>query len=232
MTGDRVRVIPNWAPLSEIYPVAKDNGWAREHGLADKVVALYTGTLGLKHDPALLLDLAKRGGDRGLAVVVVSEGAAARWLAERKREEGVANLTLLPFQPMERYPEVLGAGDILLAMVGEEAAQFSVPSKILSYLAAGKPIVASVAPDNDAAVTIAAAEGGMVTGSGNSRAFVDAVLRLAADGNLRASMGRSARAFAERQFDIDAIADRFEQVFGAIAPAARPRPTLLPAKAT
>jgi colanic acid biosynthesis glycosyl transferase WcaI len=229
---DRIRVIPNWAPLSEIYPVAKDNAWAREHGLADKLVALYTGTLGLKHDPQLLLDLAKAGREHGLSVVVVSEGAAANWLQARKREEGIANLTLLPFQPMECYPEVLGAGDILLAMVGEEAAQFSVPSKILSYLAAGKPVVASVAPENDAAVTIAAAKGGIVTGSGDSRGFVDGVLRLAADSGLRAGMGQSARAYAESQFNIDKITDRFEQVFATITRAAPRRSALAPAKAT
>jgi colanic acid biosynthesis glycosyl transferase WcaI len=232
VAGDRVRVIPNWAPLSEIYPVGKDNGWARRHGLADKLVALYTGTLGLKHDPALLLDLAKVGADRGLSVVVVSEGAAAQWLADRKREQGIANLTLLPFQPMELYPEVLGAGDILLAMVGEEAAQFSVPSKILSYLASGKPIVASIAPDNDAAATIAAAECGIITAPCDSKAFVDGVLRLAIDGDLRAAMGRKARAFAESRFDIDAIADRFEQVFAAIARPLPRRQTLAPATVT
>jgi len=230
VASDRVRVIPNWAPLSEIYPVAKDNGWARQHGLADKLVALYTGTLGLKHDPALLLDLAKIGSSRGLFVVVVSEGAAAQWLDERKREHGIANLTLLPFQPMERYPEVLGTGDILLAMVGEEAAQFSVPSKILSYLAAGKPIVASIAPDNDAAATIGATGSGIVAAPGDSKAFFDGVLRLAGDGHLRANMGRKARAFAESQFDINATTDRFEQVFAAIASRAPRRQTLIPAE--
>ncbi|HEX4504287.1 MAG TPA: glycosyltransferase, partial [Alphaproteobacteria bacterium] len=49
---DRVTVVLNWAPLSEIRPVEKANGWAREHGLVGKTVALYTGTLGLKHNPA------------------------------------------------------------------------------------------------------------------------------------------------------------------------------------
>ena len=78
--GHRVCVVPNWAPLSRIRPVEKDNAWARQHGLSDKLVALYTGTLGLKHDPALLLGLARAGGQSGLHVVVVSEGKGADWL--------------------------------------------------------------------------------------------------------------------------------------------------------
>jgi colanic acid biosynthesis glycosyl transferase WcaI len=218
---ERVRVIPNWAPLSEIYPTPKDNAWARAHGLQDKLVALYTGTLGLKHDPALLLDLARAGAGVGLHVVVVSEGAAAQWLAEQQRQQAVANLRVLPFQPMEAYPEVLGAGDILLAMVGEEAAAFSVPSKILSYLAAGKPIIASIAANNDAAATIAAAEAGMIAVPGDSKGFCAAVQHLARDSALRHRLGRNARKFAETRFESDAIADRFEQLFATIA---RPAP--------
>jgi colanic acid biosynthesis glycosyl transferase WcaI len=214
----RVHVIPNWAPLSEIFPVAKSNDWARRHGLADKLVALYTGTLGLKHDPSLLLELARRGAGRGIEVVVVSEGPAVEWLMRRKREEGVGNLTLLPFQPMELYPKVLGTGDILLALLGEEAAEFSVPSKILSYLAAGKPVVGSIAPDNDAAAMIAAARCGITAAPGERQSFFDAVLNLADDGALRSAMGRRAREFAESHFDIAAIADRFEQVFAAVMP--------------
>jgi colanic acid biosynthesis glycosyl transferase WcaI len=212
----KVRVVPNWAPLSEIRPVEKDNAWARRHGLSDKLVALYSGTLGLKHDPALLLGLARAGAPLGLEVVVVSEGVAAEWLARRKVEEGVRNLTLLPFQPMELYSEVLGASDILLAMIGREAAGFSVPSKILSYLAAGRPVVASIAADNDAAVAIHAAQAGIVVEPGEDAAFYEGVLRLTADPDQRRQLGRNARVFAEGRFDVETKATQFEEAFAAI----------------
>ncbi len=207
---ERIQVIPNWAPLSEIRPVEKDNEWSRRHGLTGKMVALYTGTLGLKHDPSLLLDLARAGAAGGLEVVVASEGKAANWLAAQARDGDVGNLTVLLFQPMAQYPQVLGAGDIMLAMVGAEAASFSVPSKILSYLAAGKPIVASIDAGNDAARTIEQAGAGMVSPPGDNDAFIRHVLALAADPALRAAMGAAGRAFAERHFAIGGIADRFE----------------------
>lgn len=219
----KIRVVPNWATLSEISPVAKDNDWARRHGLHDKFVALYTGTLGLKHDPALLLQLAQASAQSGLKVVVVSEGAGPNWLARRKVGLGVDNLTILPFQPMELYPEVLGAGDILLAMIGREAAGFSVPSKILSYLAAGKPVVASIAADNDATATIREARAGIVVEPGDVAGFCDAVRRLAADPEECRRLSRNARLFAESRFDVEAKAAQFEETFAAIRrPAAQP----------
>jgi len=217
----RIRVVPNWATLSQIRPVAKDNAWARQHGLGGKLVALYTGTLGLKHDPALLLGLARAGAAAGLHVVVVSEGAGAQWLAQRRREAGLANLVLLPFQPMECYSEVLGASDLLLAMIGREAAGFSVPSKILSYLAAGRPVVASIAADNDAAATIRAAQAGIVVEPGEEAAFYAAVLDLISDSERRRRFGVSARRYAESHFDVDAKATRFEDTFAAILRPAR-----------
>jgi glycosyltransferase involved in cell wall biosynthesis len=200
---DRIAVIPNWASLSEIYPTAKDNDWARLHGLHDKTVALYTGTLGLKHNPAILLDLARAGAAQALHVVVLSEGKAAQWLEQGARHDQLDNLTVLPFQPMALYPQILGAGDILLAILGAEAASFSVPSKILSYLAAGKPTVAALAGDNDAAKIIAAADAGFVASPDDG----------SADPIKRRKMGDNGRAFAERNFAIDGIADRFETVF-------------------
>lgn len=217
----KLQVIPNWAPLSEIYPVPKDNPWAQEHGLAHKRVALYTGTLGLKHDPELLLQLAKAGAGSDLHVVVVSQGAGVDWLARQKQSLGLENLTILPFQPMERYPEVLAAGDVLLAMIDAEAAGFSVPSKILSYLAAGKPVVASIAADNDAAVMIEAAKAGAVVAPGDEGGFCAEALRLSGDARLRQSLGSNARAFAERHFAISGIADRFEAILAEVGTTAR-----------
>jgi glycosyltransferase involved in cell wall biosynthesis len=213
ISPERVTVVLNWAPLSEIRPVAKDNAWARRYGLQDKVVALYTGTLGLKHNPAILLDLA-RAGAGVLDVIVVSEGQAARWLERAAKDSGVGNLTVMPFQPMKVYPQLLGAGDILLAILGAEAASFSVPSKILSYLAAGKPVVASIVGDNDAAKIIASVGAGYIAAPDDNRAFIDRVLALAKDPTLRTAMGGNARAFAEANFAVDTIADRFEAVFG------------------
>jgi glycosyltransferase involved in cell wall biosynthesis len=212
---NRITVIPNWASLSEIYPMGKDNDWARLHRLHDKTVALYTGTLGLKHNPAILLDLARAGAAQALQVVVLSEGKAAQWLEQAVRHNQLDNLTILPFQPMALYPQILGAGDILLAILGAEAASFSVPSKILSYLAAGKPTVAAMASDNDAAKIILGIEAGFVASPDDSSTFTAQALALAADPIKRREMGDNGRAFAERNFAIDDIADRFETVFAA-----------------
>src|SRR5579859_2338270 len=57
--GPSVHIIGNWAPLDEVQPQPKQNAWAMEHDVADDFCFLYSGTLGMKHRPELLLELAR-----------------------------------------------------------------------------------------------------------------------------------------------------------------------------
>src|SRR3569623_1729640 len=71
--AEKITVIENWAPVDEITPRPHDNAWKREQGLSGKTVILYSGTLGLKHNPALLSHAAQHFQDQkrdDIAVVV------------------------------------------------------------------------------------------------------------------------------------------------------------------
>ena len=209
---ERVAVIENWAPLEELPLMPRTNAWSREQALCDSFCFLYSGTLGMKHNPALLLELALRHrDDAGVRVVVISEGLGARWLDARKAEHGLDNLVLLPFQPFERMPEVLASADVLVAILEPDAGVFSVPSKVLTYLCAGKPLLAAMPRENLAARTITSAGAGVVVAPHDVSAFVAAGDAFKHDRVSREVAGASARAYAERTFDIGAITDAFER---------------------
>jgi glycosyltransferase involved in cell wall biosynthesis len=208
--GSRVEVIENWAPIAELPVLPRENAWAAEHDLGGAAVFLYSGTLGFKHDPSLLLELARWAGQRGSVVVVVSEGPGADWLAEHGRGEQA--LRLLPYQPYARLPEVHASADVLVALLEPEAGAFSVPSKILTYLCAARPLLVSVPVDNLAARVVERSGGGLVVPPGNSRGFLAAAERLLDDAELNAGLARSARAYAETAFDVDSVAESFEEI--------------------
>ncbi|MGH3921950.1 MAG: glycosyltransferase family 4 protein [Pseudonocardiaceae bacterium] len=214
----RCSVIENWAPLDEIEPRSHDNAWAREHGLNGKRVVLYSGTLGLKHDPGMLLEMAVRGrGDPDLRVVVISQGLGAKWLVEERARLELKNLMVLDYQPYERLAEVLATADVLLALLTSGAGVFSAPSKVLTYLCAGRPIVAAMPRENLGARRILEAEAGIVVEPHDAEAFAAAVESLLADSRLSEQYGRQARVYAEQAFDVEPIADRFEQVLASAA---------------
>ena len=204
-------VIENWAPLGDLPERRRDNGWRAEHGLGDRFVFLYTGTLGLKHRPELLYRLAEQRVDDA-EVVVISEGLGEQRLREMLRDRPLPNLRLLPYQPMDCYPDILGSADVLVALLEPTAGTFSVPSKVLSYLCAGRSVLAAIPPENLAARTIERAGAGLVVSPTDEEAFLVAAKRLRVEDSLRQESGRAARAYAEATFDTDNITDRFETV--------------------
>lgn len=90
---------------------------------------------------------------------------------------------------------------------------FSVPSKVLTYHCASRPILAAMPCGNLAARIIRAQESGLVVPPGSAGGFLEAADRLRNDAVQRSLLARNARAYAESTFDIAAIADRFEKVF-------------------
>jgi colanic acid biosynthesis glycosyl transferase WcaI len=207
---ERITVIENWAPIDELPALPRDNAWAREHGLAGRAVYLYSGTLGFKHNPSLMLDLARWASGHDGLVLVVSEGPGADWLAEHASPDDA--LRLLPYQPYDRLPEVLASADVLVAVLEPEAGAFSVPSKVLTYLCAARPLLVSVARSNLAARVVERSGGGVVVPPADPDALVAAADVLYADAGLRAELGRAGRAYAETTFDLDGITDRFDEV--------------------
>jgi colanic acid biosynthesis glycosyl transferase WcaI len=213
-TIDRVEVIPNWAPLDELLPTTRDNAWAAEHGISVQQTLVYSGTLGLKHNPALLVGLADQVRRRGVDVrlVVVSEGPAMDVLRDEAARLGVP-LTLLPFQPYERLPEVLGSADVLVVLLDQSAGAFSVPSKTLSYLCAARPILGLMPAENSAAGLITQV-GGLVLAplEGSLPEAAGWVVELLRDDERRVTIGKASRELAEREFALDICVDRFDRI--------------------
>jgi colanic acid biosynthesis glycosyl transferase WcaI len=204
----KIDVIENWAPLDGT-PGAKVNAWSRAHHLRDRRVLLYAGTLALKHNPELLLQLAIRLPDA--TVVVASEGPGADWL--RTHQRGVENLVVLPFQRYDQLSDMLATADVLVAVLEHDASIFSAPSKVLTYLAAGRPILAALPFDNPSARAIEDARAGRVVDPGDPQALASAASALLADSDRMSSLGQAARSYAQAKFEIGPIADRFEAVF-------------------
>lgn len=213
-TAGKVSVIPNWAPLDEIVPTPRDNAWSREHDLSGTATLLYSGTLGLKHAPELLPMLAARVRELGVEarLVVVNTGPAEDVVRRTAERLGVP-LTLLPFQPYERLSEVLGSGDVLVVLLEKSAGAFSVPSKTLSYLCAGRPVLGLMPHENLAAQLVERA--GCAVQTPDAAGIDDAakwVVEVLGDREREARLCRSTRQLAEEEFSLASCTDRFERI--------------------
>jgi len=210
---EKISVIENWGAPQDIQPQDSENSWKCEQGFSGKRLILYSGTLGLKHNPAILSDLAQHLKNwPEFQVVIVTQGLGADFLRAEQERRSLHNMSILPWQPYERLAETLSSAEILIAIIEPDAGLFSVPSKILSCLCAGRPIVAAIPSENLAARMIVQAQAGIVVRPDDSAGFIREICGLLADPSKRNSLGANGRAYAEKQFDIGAIAARFLKV--------------------
>jgi glycosyltransferase involved in cell wall biosynthesis len=212
----RIHCVPNWAPLADIPVRPKQNLWSVAHALDDKFCFLYAGTLGMKHNPDLLFQIALHFADRSeVRVVVLSEGIGAEWLLNQKAKKPLANLQILDYQPFEKVPEILGTADVLLGILEPSAGEYSVPSKVMTYLCAERPLLLALPRGNFAAETVSQNRAGIVVNPRDTRAFTQAAEMLYRDANERRRLASNGRAYAERAFNIQDIAKKFEAIFEA-----------------
>lgn len=223
VASDRIVTMENWAPINELPTGGRNNPWSRRHGLHTSPCVIYTGTMGMKHNPDLLLQAAvalRDHGDiagRGIGhVVVVSEGIGADWLSRQSESLGLTNLIVLPYGPFEQVPDVMATADVLVAVLEPDAGVYSVPSKVLAYLCAGRPLVLSIPPENLAAKIVLDQAAGCVVPPGDTRGFIDRILGLLDDPTTRDAMGSAGRQYAEKTFDIVSIADHFESAISSL----------------
>lgn len=208
--SEKIHLIENWAPLDEVTPLPRNNVWAEENGVAGRFCFMYSGTLGMKHRPELLLALAQHlDAARNATLIVNGVGVGAEWLRERTKDFSPDIFRLQGFQPYERLSEVMSAADVLITILDSDAGQFAVPSKTLSYLCAGRPIIMAAPIMNQAAKIIENAKAGIVVSPDSAEDFVAAAQRLMDSPGQRNALAKQARAYAEEHFDIQRITDHF-----------------------
>jgi colanic acid biosynthesis glycosyl transferase WcaI len=192
---DKIRVIHNWADAQAIQPGSKDNAFAREHGLVDKFVVMHSGNVGMSQDVDGLLDVAERLRDcPEIVVAIVGEGSRKTFLQSDATRRGLANVRFFPYQAKAGLNDSFATADVFIVSLKRGLAGFIVPSKLYGILVAGRPFIAAVDSDCEAAQIARDHDCGVVVEPGDRDAMAAAIRRLHADGPGRRQLANHARA--------------------------------------
>lgn len=191
----KITVIPVWLDSTEVTPKLRDNDWRSEQGIMlDKFVVLYSGTMGTVSGGLVLADVAQLlWTEESVQLLVVGAGRVKEELEAVVRHRGLTNITFLPPQPRSRLSDVQAAADVSIVTLAPGRGIASVPSKLVGYMAAGRPVIASVDAASDTGRAVRQARMGLVVAPGDARAISDAILRLFHDPPARRAMGLAAR---------------------------------------
>lgn len=211
----RIRVIHNWADAEAVQPGPKDNPFAREHGLVDKFVVMHSGNVGMSQDVDGLLDVAEQLRDLPRVVIaIVGDGSRKTFLQAESGRRHLPNVRFFPYTPKARLAESFATADVFIVSLKRGLAGYIVPSKLYGILVAGRPFVAAVEQDCEAAQIAREHDCGIVVEPGDRSTLASAVRHLYENRSMRERLSRNSRAAGlvyDRARAIEAYRDVLEE---------------------
>ena len=208
---EKVSYFPNWAEA--VYrPVVQEKGAPEQREVTQGFQIVFGGSVGAAQDFETILAAAERlRGYPEIHWVVLGDGRMRPWVEERVKRLGLQEkVSLLGKQPTESMPHYFALADALLVTL-RKAPIFSltIPAKVQTYLACGKPILAAL--DGEGARVIRESGAGLVAPAQDANALAEAVLEMyRTPPERRAEMGRRGRAYFEEHFEREKLLDRLE----------------------
>jgi glycosyltransferase involved in cell wall biosynthesis len=206
----RVEYFPSW---SDSVPPPQGVVRAQEVPEAPGVfTVLFAGNVGDAQDFPAVLDAVERlKGRRDIRWVVVGDGRRSDWVAGEVRRRAVSDrVALLGRFPLERMPSFFEAADALLvSLKAEPIFAMTIPGKVQSYLAAGRPLLGML--DGEGAELIQRSGAGLVCRAGDGAGLAAIVERMASmTAEERAAMATNGRRLSDEEFDRDRLIGRLE----------------------
>ena len=213
---EKITVIPNWADLSGIFPVPREENKLISRFQLDPscFYVTYSGNVGLSQNMDLLLEAAKilEHEISELRFVIIGDGADKERVQARVAEEAIKNVIMLPFQPYEDIAHVFSLGDIGLIISKPGIGGSSVPSKTFNILAASCPILASFDKQSELCQLLEKYHCGMIAEADSLDQFLSGIRYLYANPEIRKQLGQNGMQYVSDNLGFEKPANQYVDV--------------------
>ncbi len=212
--GRKVKVLANWIDTDEMKPLPRENEFSGKYDLNGKFIVGYAGTLGMSQGLLSVIEAARILRDRDeIEFFIVGDGIEKENLKNRVKEYDLKNVRFLDIQPKSVYPYVVASSDVGLVTLNSRVRTPVVPSKILSLMAAARPVLASMPLEGDAPKLISKSGCGICIGPEDPKLLAEKILFLSANPDICADFSRQGREFVVREMSLrKAVAELEEYI--------------------
>jgi len=213
---DRVQTILLGADAGAYASLKPNREFLKNHGLDDKVVAIYSGAHGNENGLFQILDAAELSQHRtDIAWVLLGCGKMKDELVGVVRDRGLSNVHMLDPVPKKELPGVLSACDVGLMVLRQiSRPRWVTPNKLFDYMFAGLPVLVNFA--GTTAELVEELGVGRSVEPGKAQAMADQVIYWADHPEEREAVGATARSVGLAKFDRKQIADELAAVFSQV----------------
>lgn len=205
-----VRYLPNWA--EDLYASAASVHTDSQLATLPGFKILFAGNLGSAQSLETIMDAAERLKERrDIRWLFVGDGLMRAWIEQQVQSRGLLETVFLfGRHPVESMPAFFAGADALLVTLrADPVFTLTIPSKLQSYLAAGRPVLGAL--NGEGARIIAEAGAGLAAAAEDAAGLASCAERLAAlPENQRMEMGRLGRAYFETHFRRDFLLGQLE----------------------
>ncbi|MFQ5345290.1 MAG: glycosyltransferase family 4 protein [Mariprofundus sp.] len=207
----RIRYFPNWA--EDFYqPLVLPDDALEYAEMPVGFNIVFAGNMGEAQSLQTILEAVERLRDvPDIHWTMIGDGRRSSWMQEEAVKRGLDRIHFLGLRSPEQMPRYFSLADTLLATLRPDPVfSLTIPSKVQSYLACGRPIVAAL--DGEGARIIEAAGAGFAMPAGDAEGLADSILRLY---NMkqteRDAMGCAARAYYDAHFKRKVLIDQLDK---------------------
>jgi len=203
---NNILYIPNWA--EKVYSEPRNN-IQLEETYKDTFNIVFAGNIGPAQSFNTILEAAKiclHKGYKDIKWVIVGDGMTKNWVDNRIKELKLEVIVdMLGRKPMDSMPEYYNIADALLVSLSKSNLfAITVPAKVQTYLAFGKPIIASL--DGEGADIIRESKAGIACESENQLELANVVIQMyKLSEEERKLMGQNGRSYYLANFDKDKL---------------------------
>jgi glycosyltransferase involved in cell wall biosynthesis len=151
--AEKIITIPLWG-RPELQPLAWEQALTvrKELGIDEKsLLLLYAGNMGVMHPLDPLLDAAIALKSEPVYFLFIGEGVKRSQLVSRATQEGLTRVAFLPYQPEERFAQIVGAADACFVVLQPGLERLAFPSRAFTFLSAGCPLITFMSPEAELA---------------------------------------------------------------------------------
>lgn len=202
--------LPNW---SETLPELAEIDLAKEIDFRpDLFNVMFAGAIGDSQDfPTILAAADMLRHETRLRWLIVGDGRVSDWVASEVSKRKLSNVVMLGRYPSSRMPEFYKHADaMLVSLKNEPIFSLTVPGKVQSYFAAGKPVIAML--NGEGAKIVTESQAGVAVAAGNFNELAGAIgMMMALDTVTLKKMGDAAKMYSVRNFNRRHLIDRIER---------------------